>query len=127
MTGIKSKRPCYRNTELRLYAYSGIKAALKNDLFTLKNNSNKDTAELRRRIENNSMEIARIDNAVNSLSDDAYKSIIRLKYQCKKTDEEIAEILSCDSTTVRRNKRRLVERIAVYLYGTDALSEQIAM
>ena len=37
------------------------------------------------------------------------------------TDEEIAGEIHCDATTVWRNRKRLVQRLAVRLYGADAL------
>ena len=36
-------------------------------------------------------------------------------------DEEIAEKIHCDPTTVWRNRKRLIQRLAVRLYGVDAV------
>ena len=56
------------------------------------------------------------------VADDEYYPIIRMKYFEGKTDEEIAPEIPCDPSTVRRNKSRLIRRIAVKLYGAQAVS-----
>ena len=122
MIGIKSKKKYYRNTEKRLFALNSVKAALKNDSFILK--SQGGDSDLYKRIHESSMEIARINDAVKTVSNDFYYDIIPLKYRDLRSDEWIAERLNCDPTTVRRNKKRLVEKITVCLYGADALKEQ---
>ena len=140
---------CYNKTEQRLYAYNDIKSKLANDKLDLEDlrkervsGKSKDVLyrsvqggirlsreELQEikintvldTIERNEKEMKRIAEAVDALKDDFYCSIINLKYFCKKTDEFIAEKLNCDPSTVRRNKRRLVQRIALRLYGEEAL------
>ena len=64
---------------------------------------------------------ARIDRAVNTLSDDPYFEILQLKYTDKLSEEGIAEELCCDPSTIRRNKNRLLERLAVIFFGIDAV------
>lgn len=123
MIGIRSKKPFYRSTEERLFAFNSVKTALKNDVFTLKNKGGSE--ELCKRIEESSFEVARINDAVNTVNGDFYYDIIPLKYRDRKSDEYIAEVLNCDPTTVRRNKKRLVERISICLYGAGALKEQM--
>ena len=41
------------------------------------------------------------------------------------TDAAIAERLSCDVSTIRRNRKRLVQSVALFLYGSAALSAQM--
>ncbi len=69
----------------------------------------------------NRLAARRIDRAVEALSEDPYYDILRLKYREGRPEEEIAEILSCDPSTVRRNKNRLLERLSVLFFGIDAL------
>lgn len=63
-------------------------------------------------------DIARIDNALNKVKDDKYYRIIELKYikQEAKTDEEIAEILEKDQSTISRNRNRLMNAIKTILF-----------
>ena len=63
-------------------------------------------------------DIARIDNALDKIRDDKYFEIIELKYlkQEAKTDEEIAEILEKDRTTICRNRSRLLNTIKTILF-----------
>lgn len=63
-------------------------------------------------------DIARIDNALDKVRDDKYFEIIELKYlkQEAKTDEEIAEILEKDQSTITRNRNRLMNSIKTILF-----------
>lgn len=58
-----------------------------------------------------------IKKAIEILDGDPYQDIIRLKYFEGLRDEEIGEQLHCDPRTVRNHKSRLINRIAVFLYG----------
>jgi RNA polymerase sigma factor (sigma-70 family) len=66
-------------------------------------------------------EIETIDKALDIIAGDDYANVIKYKYFEGKNDEKIAEIISCDPSTVRRNKSRLVGRLAVFLYGVAAV------
>ena len=63
-------------------------------------------------------DIARIDNALDKVRGDKYFKIIELKYlkQEVKTDEEIAEMLEKDRTTISRNRNRLMNAIKTILF-----------
>lgn len=63
----------------------------------------------------------RIDRAVATLSDDPYYRLLTLKYHDGLSEEAIAEVLSCDPSTIRRNKNRLLERLSIIFFGVDAL------
>lgn len=69
----------------------------------------------------NRLAVKKIDKAVSFLSEDPYYDILRLKYFDGMAEEEIAEQLCCDPSTVRRNKNRLLERLAVIFFGIDVL------
>lgn len=56
-----------------------------------------------------------IDNILSKFKNDPYYNIIELKYFEKMTQEEIAERLQKDVSTINRNKNRLVNEIKVYL------------
>ena len=63
-------------------------------------------------------DLARIDNALDKVRDDKYFRIIELKYleQKAKTDEQIAEILEKDQSTITRNRNRLINSIKTILF-----------
>ena len=63
-------------------------------------------------------DIKRIENALDKVRDDKYFKIIELKYleQTAKTDEDIAEILEKDQSTITRNRNRLINSIKTILF-----------
>lgn len=72
-------------------------------------------------IASNEHEIETIDKALQIIAGDTYADVVKYKYFEGKSDEEIAEKIHCDPRTVRRNKSRLVGRLAVFLYGVAAV------
>lgn len=81
-----------------------------------------DRQEMEALLLRNRLAVKRIDTAVASLADDPYHEILPLKYTEGLPEEEIAERLCCDPSTIRRNKNRLLERLAVIFFGIDALN-----
>lgn len=77
--------------------------------------------DLRARIEIDEYEIATLDKALSSISGDSYYLSVKGKYLDNMDDETIAEAIHCDASTVRRNRGRLVRRLAVKLYGAGAV------
>ena len=71
----------------------------------------------------NRSEMHTLQQAIDSLSGDEYLPVITGRYLYKKTDEELAAELCCDPSTVRRNRVRLLRRIAVRLYGMEAIED----
>jgi DNA-directed RNA polymerase specialized sigma24 family protein len=55
------------------------------------------------------------------LTSDPYYRALEGKYFEQKSDDELAEELNCDVSTVWRNRGRLVTRLAIRLYGVDAV------
>lgn len=140
----------YKLTERRLYAYPVLKRNLerygkdiedikhedlrKSQDFVLyiKNSGSKikpDIEDLRRErialIENkrarDEKEIAEIDAAIQEISGEEYYPAIELHYFKRVREDEIAEVMHCDKTTVYRNRKRLINMLNVSLYGADAL------
>lgn len=66
-------------------------------------------------------EISRIEKALEQITDDEYKELIRYKYFEQKSEDEIADLMHCAPRTVRAHKSRLVGRLSVFLYGAGAL------
>lgn len=79
-------------------------------------------AVLQKKIYRDQSEIDEIDFALSAINGDEYYQAVALKYFEGKTDEMIAEEINCDQSTVRRNKNRLVRKLAIKLYGAQALS-----
>jgi DNA-directed RNA polymerase specialized sigma subunit len=137
----------YKQTEKRLYSYPNLKLginAYQDEIKSLKkyglpgksksivympSGSRLDRDDLLEariqdlcyKIQCNKDEIKEIDEALKLIKDDAWYKVIEYKYFQGHKDNEIAEILTCDESTVRRNKKRLVNKIVVRLYGAAAL------
>lgn len=67
-------------------------------------------------------EIECMEKALSIIADDEYKKTVTGRYIEGLTDEEIADAIHCDTSTVWRNRKRLVQRLSVWLYGAKALS-----
>ncbi|MBQ3552574.1 MAG: hypothetical protein IJA35_05440 [Clostridia bacterium] len=74
--------------------------------------------ELKARIAADTREIDMMDAAFEYVSEDDYFSVIRLSYFRGLKDGIIGDRICCDRATVRRNRHRLVKKMASYLYGT---------
>lgn len=66
-------------------------------------------------------EVKEIETALSEVADDAYYKIIELRYFENLADEDIAEALNCEKTTVWRNRARLVKKLSVIFFGADAI------
>lgn len=65
-------------------------------------------------------EIDAMDKALSVIQDDEYYLTVTGRYLDDLPDERVAELIPCDTSTVWRNRKRLVQRLAVWLYGADA-------
>lgn len=68
-----------------------------------------------------SHELEALDKALASIRDDPYYLAVDGKYIQRMPDSDIAEQIHCDPVTVWRNRKRLVQRVAVRLYGVEAV------
>lgn len=59
--------------------------------------------------------------ALDLIKNDPYYAVIAGKFLEYRTDEDIATDIHCDPSTVRRNRGRLIRRLAVWLHGVQAL------
>ncbi|MFT9496621.1 hypothetical protein [Anaerosolibacter sp.] len=139
---------CFKQTEKMLYAYNDLKDNIENykeEIEELKRYGLPEKSksivympsgsrlgsqdlldakiqDLNFKIQASEREVYKIDKALEGISNDVWFRLIELKYFQQKNDDEIAEILNCDPSTIRRNKKRLINRISVRLHGADALS-----
>lgn len=139
----------YKQTERRLFAYNDIKAKLENDIKDIEDLKKEGITgrsrdiiyravsggvrlspdELQQikidaiteQVQDGRRELSRLDDVLLAIDDDDYGKIIRMKFIERKRDEYIAEIMNCDTSTIRRHRSRLVKRIAVRLYGAAAV------
>jgi hypothetical protein len=77
--------------------------------------------DLEAKIAANEHEINIVEDALAPLTSDPYFRAISGRYFDQISDDEIAKEIPCDPRTVRRNRGRLVRRVAVRLYGVDAV------
>ena len=62
-----------------------------------------------------------IAGALRIIEGDPYYPAVAGKYIEGQGDDDIAALMPCDPSTVRRNRGRLVRKMAVWLYGSQAL------
>lgn len=65
----------------------------------------------------------RVNEALTMIKDDPYYDLIRLFYIEGHTREEVAEELNTSTTTISRNKTRLVNKIKSVLFSDDFILE----
>lgn len=78
-------------------------------------------ADIEALLTKNRLAAKRIDRATATLSGDPYFPLLELKYTKRLSEERIAEELCCDPSTVRRNKNRMLENLAIIFFGIDAV------
>ena len=61
-----------------------------------------------------------IDKAIKLIEDDPYIDIVKLMIKGKRA-KEIAEKVNLDKTNVYRQRRRLIKRLSIIIYGDVAL------
>lgn len=66
-------------------------------------------------------EIDIVTAAMACVQDDFYYPTVYEGLVEHKSDAELAEMLYCDESTIRRNRSRLIRVIAVRLYGVEAI------
>lgn len=67
-----------------------------------------------------------IDNAIDTLKDDQYYDLIRLRYFEGCSREEIAEHFDVDVKTVTRNKNRLINLLQIRLFSDEVIQQIFA-
>lgn len=147
-----NKQSAFQKTEILLYNYNNFKEAIKEKRTQIKeirshglkqrsksitsfsagnNFDNKYPEELEEEkiihLEN-SIKITKnlisiIDKCLEKLHEDEYYEIIRLKYFEKKKGEEIAEYFDVETSTISRNKNRLINVLKIYLFSDDVVNE----
>ena len=148
MQASTTARDAYKATEKRLYALPILESKFNNDKLVLDELISEGTQnrsksivrfsrngyrlspeemldgivnDLKSTIACDEHEIVTIRCALDMVSADGYYRTVTGKYFDDKSDEEVADEIDCDPSTVWRNRKRLVQRLAVWLYGTAAI------
>lgn len=75
------------------------------------------TRKIQKDIDNDKLLIKRIEKALQTIKDDKYYKIISLFYFDNMKIDDISACLYCDNATVYRNKKRLIDKLIVILFG----------
>lgn len=67
--------------------------------------------------------VQEIDACLADVEDEPYADVIRLYYFGGLTNEKCADAMVCDERTVRRNRRKLVEKFSARLASDDFIRE----
>ena len=77
--------------------------------------------DLEAKIASDKYEIDALQGALRTVNEDEYYPVIPGRYFNNLPDDAVADELHCDTSTVWRNRKRLVQRMAVWLYGAEAV------
>ena len=72
-------------------------------------------------IERDQQAINKIDKALNEIKNDEYSGALRLIYFENLSQMVVAQKMHCDKTTLWRHVSRLIDILAILLYGADAI------
>lgn len=64
-----------------------------------------------------------VDKALNELKDDFYYDIIPMIYFEGCSREEVADFFDTTVTTISRNKRRLIDKLKLFIFADDVIYE----
>lgn len=67
--------------------------------------------------------ISMIEKCLDALKSDPYYNVLEMRYFEGRTLEEIAVYFDCDTSTISRNRTRLVKEIALQMFPDDVVSE----
>ena len=79
--------------------------------------------ECERHIARDEAEIKDIEQGLLIIKEDPYYKALEMSYFEGKKQKEIAEAIPCVETTIWRNIGRLIDKLAIFWYGADALKE----
>lgn len=148
MSAEREVKDTYRATERRLYALLILKEKIKEDKARLEElimlgpgecskgitrfqrsgvrlepEDIKDAAimDLKATIAADEYEVETIEAALKQIENEPYYFTVEGKYLMRLTDDEIADKIHCDKSTVYRNRKNLIQTISVRLYGSRAV------
>lgn len=110
----------YKVTERRLYALPILREKLERDRERLPKLDGAARTALEMGMATDADEVETLERILAKCAGDAYYQTVTGRYFEGVDDEQIGKLLHCDVSTVWRNRKRLVQRISVYLYGAFA-------
>ena len=148
--GRKETRKPYQDTERRLRAYTILKGNIERyqrdiedirredmgksaDIIMYRANSGmkpeRDLEELRQekifalteKLHRDAADVKEMDIALEYVESDPYFQVIPMTYFEHKPQEDIAEAVHCDKSTIWRHRKRLIRQMSIVLYGADAI------
>lgn len=111
----------FKATERRLYALPILREKLERDRERLPKLDGAARADLEVIIAADADEVETLEWALVNCAGDTYYQAVAGRYFEGLDDEQIGKLSHCDDSTVWRNRKRLVQRISVYLYGAFAV------
>lgn len=111
----------YKATERRLYALPILREKLERDRERLSKLDSAAQADLETVIAADADEVETLEWALVNCAGDPYYQTVTGRYFEGLDDEQIGKLSHCDVSTVWRNRKRIVQRISVYLYGSFAV------
>ena len=121
MAAERTPEDAVKATERRLYALPILREKLERDRERLPTLDGAARTTLETAIAADADEVKAMESALARCAGDAYYQTVTGRYFEGLDDKRVAELLNCDTSTVWRNRRRLVWRIAVWLYGVAAV------
>lgn len=103
-----------RSKDIVRFSKSGSRVSPEEKLDALKQ-------DLAARIAADEYEIEQVETALKVIESDQYYMTVYNRYVLQESDDDIAAQIHCDASTVRRRRGILVRRLAVRLYGVDAI------
>ena len=79
--------------------------------------------DIERQMARDQAEINEIERGLKTIQDDPYYRALAMSFFEGKKQKEIAEAIPCVETTIWRNVGRLIDKLAVFWYGADALRD----
>lgn len=120
MASEQTQTDAYKATERRLYALPILREKLERDRARVVKLTATARTDLEAAITADAAEVETLDQALAACAGDPYYQTVTGRYFEGLDDKQMGELLRCDATTVWRNRKRLVQRISVYLYGSFA-------
>jgi DNA-directed RNA polymerase specialized sigma24 family protein len=120
MAAEREPKDAYEATERRLYALPVLREKQAHDRELVLQAGAAGEIALKSVMAADAEEIKTLETALSIIAEDEYYSAVTGRYIDGLTDEEIGTILRRDMTTLWRNRKRLVQRLAVWLYGAAA-------
>ena len=111
----------FKATEQRLYALPILREKLERDRERLPTLGGVARADLEAAIAADADEVKVMENALAKCAGDPYYQTVTGRYVEGLDDAEIGRLIHCEVSTVWRNRKRLIQRISVYLYGAFAI------